>query len=125
MKNPFDDADIVFKYTRKQALDDGVLVDVSEVAREAGIKFPVAVTQGVFGILNETSSPGQSFQGRLWDLLMIFRMSISASKSDEVHFSGYFVMPGSEKAKPVSMWAKCGPGDDGEPVITVMLEGED
>ena len=35
-------------YTRAQAIEDGVLVDVSESAREAGFKFPVAVTRTVW-----------------------------------------------------------------------------
>ncbi|SPE52864.1 hypothetical protein SBV1_160020 [Verrucomicrobia bacterium] len=25
----------------------------------------------------------------------------------------------------IKLWSLCGPGDDGEPVITIMLEGED
>lgn len=29
---------VVFSYTRAQAIEDGVLVDVSEMAKEAGIK---------------------------------------------------------------------------------------
>src|SRR5690606_22501667 len=32
--------DIIFAYTRAQAIADGVLIDVSNTAREAGIKFP-------------------------------------------------------------------------------------
>ena len=30
-----------------------------------------------------------------------------------------------QKSNPVQLWALCGPGDDLEPVITIMLEGED
>jgi len=125
MNNPFDDADIVFKYTRQQAIEDGVLVDISEMAREAGIKFPVAATQGVFAVLSETSATGQDFEGRTWDLLMVFRMQAKASDSDVIHFAPLFVMESDGKAKPIPMWAKCGPGDHGEGVITIMLEGED
>lgn len=35
-------------YTRAQAIEDGVLVDVSEIAKEAGFKFPVAVTRAAW-----------------------------------------------------------------------------
>ncbi|HOW59124.1 MAG TPA: hypothetical protein PLO78_05295 [Candidatus Omnitrophota bacterium] len=125
MDDIFGEADVIFKYTRKQALEDGVLVDISELAKEAGIKFPVAVTQGVFSVLNETSSPGQDLKGRAWDLLMVFRMTAKSSKGDEIHFAPLFVMPGNPMAKPVRMWAKCGPGDEMEPCVTIMLEGED
>ncbi len=125
MNNPFEDADIIFKYTRKQALEDGVLADISEIAKEAGFKYPVAVTEGVFQVLNDTRAPGQDFKGRTWDMLMIFRMFIRSAGRDEIHFAPLFITEGQSKPEPVRMWAKCGPGDDMEPVITIMLEGED
>lgn len=46
--NPFEDAEVIFQYTRRQAIEDGVLVDVSEMAREAGIRCPMAVTERVW-----------------------------------------------------------------------------
>jgi len=30
----FEDTDVIYSYTRAQAIDDGVLVDVTETARE-------------------------------------------------------------------------------------------
>ena len=41
--------EVISSYSRAQAIEDGVLVDVSSVAREAGIKFPVAMTRTVWG----------------------------------------------------------------------------
>ena len=38
----FDPEDVVHRYTRADALRDGVLIDVSAVAREAGIRYPGA-----------------------------------------------------------------------------------
>jgi len=125
MNNPFDDAAIIFKYTRQQALDDGVLIDISEIAKEAGIKYPVAVTQGVYQVLNDTQVLGQDFKGRTWDMLMIFRLSIKAAGGDVSHFAPLFLLQAEKQPEPVQMWAKCGPGDDMSPVITIMLEGED
>ena len=40
--------DYIYRYSRAQAVEDGVLVDVSKIAREAGITFPVAVTCAVW-----------------------------------------------------------------------------
>ena len=34
----------VYTYTRAQALADGVLIDAGPLAREAGLRFPVALT---------------------------------------------------------------------------------
>jgi hypothetical protein len=39
----FEEADLIHAYTRAEAIADGVLVDVSAVAREAGIRWPVAL----------------------------------------------------------------------------------
>jgi hypothetical protein len=39
----FDDAGLVHRYSRADDLRDGVLIDVSAAAREAGIRFPVAL----------------------------------------------------------------------------------
>ena len=35
-------------YTRRQAIDDGVLVDVTKWANEAGFKLPAVVTRAVW-----------------------------------------------------------------------------
>ena len=40
--------DLIFSYTRAQAIEDGVLVDVTETAKEAGFRIPVALTQSVW-----------------------------------------------------------------------------
>ena len=36
----FEPSDLIHSYTRAQAIEDGVLVDVSDVAKEAGFKLP-------------------------------------------------------------------------------------
>ena len=121
--------EIIHAYTRAQALEDGVLIDLTDLAREAGFRFPVAVTQGVWAVLNPTKelkSAGQDMTGRAWDMLTILRHAIrSASRTDEVRFAPLFIREPGEKAVPVELWSKCGPGDDAEPVITIMLKGED
>ncbi len=38
------DSEVIYAYTRAQALDDGILVDATALAKEAGFKWPVAVT---------------------------------------------------------------------------------
>ena len=42
--NPFDDASLIYRYTRQQAIEDGVLMDLTEWACETGLSFPLAVT---------------------------------------------------------------------------------
>ncbi len=45
--NPSARAEVFCAYTGKDALADGVQIGVSEMAREAGLKFPVFLTRAV------------------------------------------------------------------------------
>ena len=117
--------DVVFTYTRKQAIEDGVLVDVSPVAREAGIVYPVALTCAVWGKYVEVPSGvvAQDEKGRLWDILWMLRHAAQRGGSEiEVML---YVQNDNKKPRRVTLKALCGPGDDLEPVITVMLPEED
>ena len=120
---------VIFAYTRKQAIEDGVLVDISESAREAGFKAPVAVTAGVFSILEPSEAlqkEGQDVKGRMWDMLSILKYEIRKSEwTDTIVLAPLMIKTPGGKPEPVKMWAKAGPGDQMEMVITVMREGED
>jgi hypothetical protein len=38
----FENADLIHRYSRSDAIRDGVLIEVSATAREAGIRWPVS-----------------------------------------------------------------------------------
>ncbi len=117
---------VIYSYTRAQALEDGVLVGISELAKEMGFKCPVAVTSTVNALLNDTYHYGQSFEGRAWDLLQVLHFEISRSKNtDIIYFAPYFYVKGHNEPKSFKLWAKCDPDENGKPVITVMFVGED
>lgn len=128
----FDGADILSIYTRAQAIEDGVLVDVSETAREAGIVFPVAMTRAAFEdcvTWDEGNAGIQDERGRLWDVVWMTRCAVRAARSstDRLRVELWRV-PNTAKsttARKVELVAACGPGDNAEPVITLMLPGED
>jgi hypothetical protein len=68
----FEGEGLIYSYTRKQALEDDVLVDATDTAREAGFGIPVALTAGVWAAMNAIPPDKQGiedWQGRLWDLL--------------------------------------------------------
>jgi len=121
--------DVVHTYTRAQAIADGVLADVSDVAKEAGIRYPVAVTSALWdGWItppDEMRDYGQSEQGRLWDVLMVFRFAAKGSAGDTICFPVAFAQSPDKGPETVKLKAVCGPGDSAEPVITIMLEHED
>lgn len=117
---------VIFTYTRTQALEDGQLVDISGLAKEAGFKYSVAITCGVSELLNDTTQPGQSFEGRAWDMLMVLRFHIKKSnESETICFAPVFNAKSHKAPMSYKLWAKCHAGDNFEPVITVMLITED
>ena len=119
--------DFIFSYTRKEAIQDGVLVDVSTMAKEAGFKFPVAVTAAVWELINNyPEGQGQSVEGRLWDLLWMLRFAIQyGAKGDTVFFQVLVVAPPKVEAVEYTFKSVVGPGDNFEPVITIMMPNED
>ncbi len=127
-KNVFNETDLIYSYTREQAIEDGVLVDVTSMAKEAGIKFHVAVTREVWGgyiVPDERSKPyGQSESGRLWDILWMFKKEAAKVKGPAMEFQVYLVM-GERRKNLIDFKAIAGPGDNGDPVITIMLPHED
>jgi hypothetical protein len=121
---------VLYCYSRQQAISDGVLVAVSDLAREAGFVFPVALTERLYHSCVvpalDLVAEGQSIQGRLWDLLFVLRFAIAkARNTDTVLFKVLFLMSHGADPVPIELKAVCGPGDDGEPVLTIMLPDED
>lgn len=124
---------IISSYSRATAIDDGVLVDVSKTAREAGFTMPVALTRGAWiecvAWDARAKDGGQDEAGRLWDVLWMLGSAIRSPKGkdagDCIEFAVRCVQAGDGKRVLVPLVAMCGPGDEAEPVITVMLPGED
>ena len=117
----------VYVYSRADAISDGFLVDVSQMAKEAGFRYPVAVTRTVWDgyvVPDERSRlRGQSEQGRLWDVLWMLRQAARRG-GDTVLFQLYFIMKERQR-RLVTLKSVCGPGDTPDPVITIMLPDED
>ena len=120
-----DDAPVVYSYTRAQAIADGVLVAVTETAREAGFKWPVALTREVWSDCAEwtdadtersRSLGGQSTRGRLWDVLFMAFMAIKARNGrggDTLHYTiSRLPRPGRGRCRNVELKLVTGPGDD-------------
>jgi hypothetical protein len=119
--------EVIYSYTRTQAIEDGVLVDVSELAREAGFKIPVALTSAVFAsyVAVPDACPWQDETGRLWDILQCLRFHVKHEKATSLIRFSVLVQNDRHGPRPVELKALCHPGDSLEPVITVMLPDED
>jgi len=133
--------DVIHSYTRAQAIEDGVLVDVSETAKEAGLKFPTAITSAAYQRYvelprDEEAASCQDVSGRLWDVLFMLVMAVRMGNGGAVMTYQLVVNNGREQdlnsnehwegnLRCVTLKAVCGPGDKLEPVVTIMLPSED
>lgn len=124
---------IIYGYSRAQAIADGVLVDVSTTAREAGFTVPVAMTSAAWADFVEWSDQDSSRQthqdetGRLWDVLWMSHLAARRAQGGTVAVQFYRVPRGGKGRMPrkTTLLMNIGPGDAAEPVITLMLPGED
>jgi hypothetical protein len=70
----------------------------------------------------------QDEAGRLWDVLTMLRFAIrrSSDGAREIRFALHVRNDNRERMPPlVRLKALCGPGDQGEPVVTVLMPDED
>ena len=121
---------VVYSYTRAQAVADGVQVEVTKTAQEAGIRFPVFLTRTVYDayVTVPPNVTAQDEAGRLWDIVWMTRFAILKAKPgvDRVPVALY-VRNDNRRAKLIKLIATCGPLDidDPAPAITVMMPDED
>ena len=119
--------ELLYAYTRQNALDDGVLIDATQAAKEAGFHYPLAFTATAWArcVVVPIDCPWQDESGRLWDVLwMLFNAIRRAPDDNPVRFS-LQVCNHPSRSEEVHLKAHCGPGDDAQPVITIMLPHED
>jgi hypothetical protein len=126
-------------YPQDQALEDGVLVDASEMASEAGIEYPVFLTEGAWRDCVSWDDPDSERKAvpddednRLWSVVWMLRCALqnqAARRGSEPEFlftvyriprEGFAWRP-----QPVTLKAIRGANDAGEQVMMVSLPDED
>jgi hypothetical protein len=122
--------EVIHTYTRAQAIEDGVLVDLmqnelGEVSRQH-YKFPIACTLAVFEVMQkavENPRYCQDYAGILHDMLFMSKAMKRKIDESTVIFRAIIVGAGRQRNHDFKLIV--GPGDQGEPVITIMLPNED
>ena len=127
--------EVVYSYSRAQALADGVLIDVTDTAREAGFQWPVAVTGGVWmdcvawSEIDSAKQTPQDESGRLWDVVFMAAYAVRTQTGGgaELLYDLARVPRDGETTQAVTTTLKLivGPGDEGEPVVTILPPDED
>ncbi|MDC8010978.1 DUF6573 family protein [Tahibacter soli] len=128
----FTDADVIHTYTRREALDDGVLMDAGSAASEAGFKVPVALTAKVWATCVSWSTDERTPQdesGRLWDVVWMASLAARAAArrgdSGRVEFQVLVVPRGGRRPLLTQLALLIGQGDQGECVATILTPDED
>ncbi len=123
--------DVVYTYTRSQAIADGFQIEVTKTAQEAGIRFPVFITRGVYEqcVAVPPGVTGQDEAGRLWDVVWLLRHAILCSRpgTSRLPFALYVRNSDTTPPRLTKLIATAGAVDvdDPAPAITVMLPDED
>ncbi|NWL26637.1 hypothetical protein DM794_06110 [Paenarthrobacter ureafaciens] len=129
-------AEVISTYSRKQAIEDGALKDITEAASNRGFPFAAAMTDAAWTeavAWDEKNGGLQDEKGRLWDVVSMAWVAAIASRgrhaaeSNRVPFHLYRVpnIPDATEANELELLMEISGGDDGEPVITIMLPHED
>lgn len=124
--------EIIHTHSRAQALADGDLIDVSNVARKYGFIYPMAVTKTVWeGFVEPDLTAeryGETAVARLEDLLVVLADRARRIEGSEVLFTVSATSEG--RIEDHNFKAIIGPGDnvtstDADPVFTVMYPIEE
>jgi hypothetical protein len=107
-------------------------VEVTKMAKEAGIRFPVFLTRAVYDayVIVPEGVTGQDEAGRLWDLVWMTRFAIFRTRTGMVASAAstrlpvaLYVRNDNVRSRLVRLVAVCGglDIDDPQPAITLMM----
>jgi len=113
---------------RQEAIQSGILIDVTPTAKELGLTFPVTITKPLWdiGIVTNHSLSQEEQTGRLRDILMAFRLRLAslATVSPLIDFPALLAMPPSTVPQPVPLFAIIQPDSGNQANVTLLLPNE-
>ena len=128
-------SNVIFSYTRAQAIVDRVLIDATDAARRAGYLVPVALTSGAWSecVLAppnadpENEANEANDESRLLAVLWALRRIIEKTGGWKSHlgFTVHLRKRVGDDLTAYRLKAVLGPDDDARPCVTIMLPQED
>lgn len=136
--NPF--GDLIFSYTRAQAIADGVLVELKEAAAQ-GFKVHTVCTERVWRSVIEWPQANNQLMAQYVREVALLRAAFLAVKAKlamekagipdpqperlDFHVRALVFDQGQPETKDVQVYMLIGPGDTLDPVGTIMFPDED
>lgn len=113
---------------RSQAIQAGILIDVTPTAQQLGLTFPITITKPLWdiGIVTNQSLSEAEQANRLRDILMAFRLRLAslATISPLIDFPALLAMPPSTVPQPVPLFAIIQPDGANQANVTLLLPNE-
>ena len=120
----FSNDDIIFAYTRKMAIDDGVLIDATEAAQLCGFKVPMAITIAAWVRCVTGNGRNVSADVAHRRLLLLLSDTWKACRNANGNRVRFTYRP-AFKNESVTLILHIGPGDTAAPVCTLMEPDDD
>lgn len=125
---PAANADTPVIRDREEAIQSGILIDVTPAARQVGLTFPVTITKPLWeiGIVTNQSLSQDEQSARLRDILMAFRLRLAslATISPLIDFPALLTMPPATVPQPVPLFALIQPDGSNQANVTLLLPNE-
>ena len=115
--------DVIYSYTRANAIADGVLVDLSKIETvRTHWRFPFACTDTVYSIIETAiADDGKDLEGIMHDIGTMAKMQMR--RGDMATDTLLFEVIIGRRLRSLKLHV--GPGDTIQPVMTLMLPNED
>ena len=113
---------------RQQAIDSGLLIDVTADAEKLGLSFSVTVSRPLWevGIAPSRELSAEDKSARLRDVLMAFRLRLATqgTSSPLVNFPAMLSIPPGAVPQPVPLFALIQPDEQNHATVTLLLPNE-
>lgn len=113
---------------RQDAIQAGILIDVTATAQGLGITFPIAITKPLWnvGIAADQTLTEVERAGRLRDVLMAFRLRLSSlvTVSPLIDFPALLALPPNTVPQPIPLFALFQPDEEHRATVTLLLPNE-
>ncbi len=113
---------------RQQAIQAGILIDVTADAKKLGLTFPVTITKPLWevGIAPLATMSEEDKSARVRDVLMAFRLRLAGQTtlSPLIDFPAMLAMPPGAIPQPVPLFALIQPDEENRAMATLLLPNE-